>query len=371
MAIPAFPEENEASTPLALEIRKGIIADGPMPFREFMATALYNTDHGYYANEKLRVGKDGDFITSVSVGKCFGLILAHRLESYWKKLGQPEHFQIIEPGAHDGALCLDILTELRNSLPAFYHTVTNHLIETTEKLRHAQETKLDLHHSGKFEIHTSLSEISGAKGAILSNELIDAFPVDIIRWQDDSWHLLMVGLDENGHFTFIPATLPENDVALRNFCRGLHNFPEGYTTEFQPSLRSFTKEASQALNKGLFITIDYGYHQEEYYHPDRTKGTLQTYHSHQKSDSPLATPGEIDITSHVDFTRLLAEAEASGFQLGQLSNQASYLTHQAKDWLLSIEQAPTPDTLTLLRQFQTLTHPAMLGSRFMVLEMQK
>ena len=92
MAISAFPEENEASTPLTRELQKAIIANGPMPFREFMQTALYDPDHGYYIGEKQRVGKDGDFITSVSVGKCFGLILAHRLERYWQELGKPDTF---------------------------------------------------------------------------------------------------------------------------------------------------------------------------------------------------------------------------------------------------------------------------------------
>ena len=371
MAISAFPEENEASTPLTRELQKAIIANGPMPFREFMQTALYDPDHGYYIGEKQRVGKDGDFITSVSVGKCFGLILAHRLERHWQELGKPDTFQIIEPGAHDGALCLDILTELRDTFPDFYQAVTYHLVETTEQQRFAQETKLTPDHSGKFKTHCDLSEICGAIGAIISNELIDAFPVDLIQQKDGQWHTLMVDLDEKQRFKLSPAPLPEGQVELCNFCDTLKNHPEGYTTEFQPSLRSFTDTASEVLERGLLITIDYGHHTEDYYHPDRITGTLQTFHRHQKSDNPLSYPGEIDITAHVDFTRLQAEAEKSGFQLNSLSNQASYLTHQAKNWLLAMEQAPTSESVALFRQFQTLTHPAMLGSRFMVLEMQK
>ena len=371
MAITAFTEEHNTPSQLTQKLRNRISAAGSIPFREFMATALYDPDGGYYAGDQQRVGKDGDFITSVSAGRCFGLILAHRLTRYWREIGSPESFHIIEPGAHDGALCEDILVEIRDSCPDFYKAVRYNLIETTERLRSAQTTRLTPDHTGKFEIHTDLSAISNTTGAIISNELIDALPVDLIRWQNDSWHLLMVDLDAEGNFHFTPDSIPTENTELADFCTTLSHYPEGYTTEFNPELRSFAKSASKCLEKGLLITIDYGHHAEDYYHPDRKEGTLQTYHSHQKSDNPLAAPGEIDITAHVDFTRLQTEAEAAGFQPLSLGTQASYLTHQAKEWLLSIEQQLTPETPTLLRQFQTLTHPAMLGTRFMVLEMEK
>lgn len=371
MATTAFIEENIAPSALTQKLRNRISANGQIPFREFMAVALYDPDDGYYASDQKRVGKDGDFITSVSTGRCFGLILAHRLNHYWRKLDCPENFQIIEPGAHDGSLCVDILTEIQTSFPDFYQVVHYELIETTERLRSAQTSRLTPNHTGKFGIHTSLDAISKATGAIISNELIDALPVDLIRWEGNSWHLLMVDLDSSGNFHFAPTAIPSENYELLHFCSTLTNYPEGYTTEFNPELKDFAQQASSSLIKGLLITIDYGHHTEDYYHPDRKEGTLQTYHHHQKSDNPLISPGEIDITTHVDFTRLQAAAETAGFQLNSLGTQASYLTHQAKDWLLGIERQASPETATLLRQFQTLTHPSMLGTRFMVLEMEK
>lgn len=371
MAITAFTEENNTPSLLTQKIRDHITTNGSIPFREFMAYALYDAEQGYYAGNQQRVGKGGDFITSVSVGRCFGLILAHRLERYWREIGSPEDFHIIEPGAHDGALCADIIAEIQRSFPDFYRAVTYNLIETTEKLRLAQTARLTDEYAGKFKIHPHLSILSGLTGAMISNELVDAMPVDLIRRQNNHWLLLMVDLDAHGDFCFSPTTIPDEYRELIDFCKNLTDFPEGYTTEFQPKLRSFARESSQALGKGLFITIDYGHHGEDYYHPDRTEGTLQTYHSHQKSDNPLTTPGEIDITAHVDFTRLNTEMEAAGFQHRSLGTQASYLTHQAKNWLIGMEQEPSSETPALLRQFQTLTHPAMLGTRFMVLEMEK
>lgn len=374
MAITAFTEENNGVSPLTQKLRDQISSAGPIPFREFMTTALYDEAYGYYAGNQQRVGKNGDFITSVSVGRCFGLILAHRLERYWHKIGRPKVFHMIEPGAHDAALSLDILSEIHDAMPDFYRVIHYHLVETTDKLRTAQAETLAPLHAEKFSIHHSLKKINGVTGAIISNELIDAFPVDLIRFFQGEWQLLSVVLDADAQFKLSPTPLSVEDSHLIAFCEKLSekaDFPEGYTTEYQPSLKSYTAEASAALAKGLFITVDYGHHAEDYYHPDRSEGTLQTYHDHQKSDNPLAAPGEIDITCHVDFTRLCHEAEAAGFQLNSLGTQASYLTRHAKDWLLSLEKVLTPETPALLRQFQTLTHPSMLGTRFMVLEMEK
>jgi len=360
-----------ATPPFHPSLRENILSrikkHGNISFRTFMEMALYDPTHGYYASATQRVGKQGDFITSVSTGRCFGLILAHRLAHYWKSIGKPEYFHIIEPGAHDGALCHDILLETQTSFPDFYQTLCYHLIEATPHLLSAQQKKL-LPFPEKYVQHNSLSEISNLHGAVLSNELIDAFPVERIQFNDGKWHQLRVTAQEDT-FIFTPEKLPPE---LSDFCSQLGDaFPNGYTTEYNPSIDSFTRDVAQALHSGLFITIDYGHHAEDYYNPSRTSGTLQTYHQHKKSDNPLESPGEIDITAHVDFTHLTTAAESAGFSFRSLSTQASYLTNHARNWLINLETHPTQDAPSLLRQFQTLTHPSMLGTRFFVLEMEK
>ncbi len=366
MATPAF---SSGQSPLFEKIRNLIAEGGPISFHDYMQMALYDPELGYYASGTQRVGKKADFITSVSVGSCFGLILARRMVHYWKKTGMPDTFHIIEPGAHDGALCVDILAEIRAFCPAFYEVLHYHLIDTTPALIAAQEEKLGISHAGKFTSHRSMRDLTGLHGALISNELIDAFPVELIRYENGSWHQLFVG-ESDGTLHFLPGKC--SDPALGAFLSTLgDHFPDGYTTEYNPHLTRFTREASSALCSGIFVTIDYGHHGEDYYHPGRTTGTLQTYHRHQKSENPLELPGEIDITSHVDFTRLTTAAESAGFTFRSLTTQASYLTKHAREWLMSLETSSTSDSRALLRQFQTLTHPAMLGTRFFVLEMEK
>ena len=357
-------------------LQSRILADGPLSFRDYMATALYDPHHGYYAASTKRVGKAADFITSVSVGRCFGMILARRLHAYWLGSGCATTFHIIEPGAHDGTLCADILMEIKQIDTAFYDAIHYHLIDATPALIQAQQKTLEASFAGKFTSHQSLKKLHNLHGAILSNELIDAFPVELLRFEKGQWWQLMVGLnkDEDQSLTMIPREI-NHSPELKTFCQSLGTaFPDAYTTEYNPGIHPFTLDAAHALASGIFITIDYGHATEDYYHPDRSTGTLQTYHQHQKAEDPLVAPGEIDITTHIDFTRLITAAESQGFKNPSLRTQASYLTGHARSWLLDIENPDTPtspDTPKLLRQFQTLIHPAMLGTQFTVLEMSK
>lgn len=373
-----YPEFRTKATPalhqeqgdLRQKITTQIQNKGPIPFSEFMALALYDPESGYYAKTRQKTGKQGDFITSVSVGPCFGKLLAQRLFLYWQTSGSPASFRIIEPGAHDGTLAADILTESSGLSPKFFDSIHYHLIETSAYLREQQHSRLEENYHGKFTTHASLDAIDKGHGAVISNELIDAFPVELIQFSKGKWHQLMVGLDEKHNFTFIQAPLAAPE--LQELCNTLGaSFPEGYTTEHNTGISSYTKEVGRIIESGLLLTIDYGHLQDDYYHPARTTGTLQTYHKHQKAENPLLSPGELDITAHVNFSQLQAAAEDAGFKKNWFGTQASYLTQYAREWLLAMEQQPDPSHPELIRQFQTLTHPSMLGSKFSVLEMQK
>lgn len=368
MATPAF---TNSPNPLLDKIIHQIGREGPMPFRDFMAMALYDVEHGYYGTDRQSVGKAGDFITSVSVGRCFGMILAHRLITYWRQTGLPGPFCILEPGAHKGALCRDILREIKQRSPECYDAIHYHLIEPGDHMQDAQKSSLSEEFHGKFSTHKSLKDVRVDHGALISNELIDAFPVDLIQFSAGEWWQLYVDAS-HGQLEFIKQKTHIEELA--RFCSSLgDDFPDGYLTEFSPWIRDWARDAAGALGSGLMITIDYGHLAQDYYHPDRSSGTLQTYHRQQKSDNPLECPGELDITCHVDFSRFMQEAQAAGFSNPVLCSQASYLTSHARDWLIDIEAQfdQMQEAPALLRQFQTLTHPAMLGGKFTVVEMTK
>ncbi|MFK7910988.1 MAG: class I SAM-dependent methyltransferase [Akkermansiaceae bacterium] len=363
-----YPDSGTKATPaLGSIITENIKKSGPMPFSRFMALALYHPELGYYSSDRKKTGKQGDFITSVSVGSCFGSILARRLHCYWLESGKPADFQIIEPGAHDGTLANDILSEANKISKDYYQAIHYHLIEVSKELRCLQQSTLTKNHKDKFSTQAAMEGIQVRNGAIISNELIDAFPVELIKYNDKKWLSQMVSLDEEGQFTLATDEIETDEIQVFFDDLGNH-YPDGYTTEYNIGMTDFVRDASRSIESGLFLTIDYGHLQSDYYHPDRSTGTLQTYQAHQKAENPLQSPGELDITAHVDFTRLQKTAEQAGFHSPWFGTQARYLTEHAREWLLSMEGTANTE---MIRQFQTLTHPSMLGTRFSVLEMRK
>jgi len=205
-------------------------------------------------------------------------------------------------------------------------------------------------------------------GIILSNELIDAYPVKIIKKNNNSWLEAHV-TSHNNEFTFIHESI--TDPHLLKFTKSLpKNLPENYTTEFRPNLEILTQQWASLLKQGLIITIDYGYTYSSYYAPHRTTGTLRTFHNHQAGENPLENIGSQDLTAHVDFTQLSKQLINTGFTITHFSQQAAYLTKYATPWLTTVNSPPTAQEAKFIRQFQTLTHPTMLGKQFFVLEAQ-
>ncbi|MFD2158336.1 class I SAM-dependent methyltransferase [Rubritalea tangerina] len=349
------------------QIRRG----GPMPFDRWMSLCLYHPQSGYYLNGNQHVGKDGDFFTSVSVGACFGMLLAQRVLNYLEqteKTAQPLH--LIELGANNGQLAKDILDHLLTSAPEVYSQIHYHICEPLEIPRNAQSKTLAAH-AHKLTHHDSLAAIKSPfdHAIILSNELIDAFPVKLITHTEQQWAELYVDHTPELGFHFSPHPIQSPEALA--FLAQLPPLPNGYTTEFRPGLDAFTANCARLIKQGMVLTIDYGYTHTAYYHPERSTGTLRTYHGHKAGENPLDLPTQQDITAHVDFTQL-----ATSFQKHQLiptyfNSQSRFLTHHSKAWLAHIEQHPETLPHKLIRQFQTLTHPTMMGQQFMVLECTK
>ena len=100
------------SLPLVALIREHLQRNGPVPFPWFMEQALYHPEHGYYTSTRRRIGRQGDYYTNVSVGRLYGQLLASQLIEMWKSLGSPSRFTIVEEGAEDGQLAMDILSAI-------------------------------------------------------------------------------------------------------------------------------------------------------------------------------------------------------------------------------------------------------------------
>jgi len=336
-------------------------------FSDFMATALYEPRLGYYARESRQVGRGGDFFTSVSVGPLFGELLARRFLREWRDLGSPAKWRILECGAHDGTLAADILGSLARLEPRAIATVEYAIAEPLPLLQAAQRQTL-----AGFAAHTRFVTLTGEllteplPGIVFGNELLDALPFHLVEWTPDGWRECKVGTDSAGDFVWQTGHPIVDSPLLTALAPLGGDFPVGYRTEVRSNFREFLEPLTRSLSRGLLLWLDYGFARPEYYDPARTSGTLRTFSKHRAAENPLATPGEIDITAHVDFTAVAEVALALGCDPVSFRHQGAWLTEIGRDWLLSLEGQPQP---AALRQFQTLTHPAQLGANFQVLEL--
>ncbi|WP_411827463.1 class I SAM-dependent methyltransferase [Luteolibacter sp. AS25] len=333
-----------------------------------METVLYDPESGYYSSGAENVGKDGDFFTSVSVGPLFGRLLAGRFISWWENHGKPDKWRVLEIGANDGKLAADVLVKIREQSPEAWESLEYAIAEPLPTLVQAQHERLQSLAS-KLRIEESLEELMESKrpGVAFGNEILDALPFHLIRFENAEWKELYVAIDAEQSLAFTSFEIEPNSRLSSHTEKLGANFPEMYQTEIRTNLRDFLADVSNCLVEGTLLFIDYGFASEEYFHPARTTGTLRTYSKHQAAEDPLDRPGEIDITAHVNFTDLACSAEEIGYKATSFSSQSSYLTHLAKASILKGE-LNTPKEIS---QFQTLVHPAHLGEKFHVIEFEQ
>lgn len=350
---------------------------GAVPFSAWMDLALYDPQHGYYARRGgapgfREVGREGDFYTSVSVGEVFGLLLAHRVDQEWRDgFSRTLPFVLVEQGGHDGQLARDLLAGLREIGSPLLEGLEYRLVEPREALRAALEERLAAAPEDGVRVVASLEAARAPAGIFLCNELLDAFPVDLLVFEGGAWRERWVGWDAAAHR---PAWVSRGlRPELAGFAEELGGeFPEGCVTEVCSAVDRWMEEAARLFQRGLWWIVDYGHERADYYLPQRRQGTLRCYRGHRAGDDPFAFPGEQDITAHVDFTRVELAARREGLERRRFTDQHRFLVEAARPWLLSLEgKAPGPATAKRLRQFQTLTHPSMMGQQFKVMELAR
>jgi len=325
-----------------------------------MAQCLYHPEEGYYAQKTGEtVSKEGDFITSVSVGKCFGMLLSRRLLRFWEQNERSEDFAIIEVGAHDGSLAEDILETLPEISPEFAQAAQYFIIEPLPKRKKFLEDKF----GDRVTILETPENVS-EKGALLANEVLDALPVSLLLFSQNSWHEIWVNFEEELTWFAQPITNPE----LKQLTETLgKNYPEGYVTEAPPEFHAFFTSLNGLFEEGLMTFIDYGLDAANLYSTSRAAGTFRCYRKQQSLSHPLDHPGKQDLTADVNFSAAEEAAQSLGLIPCPIMHQSRFLTYCAQNWLLSKE----PPTGSILNQFQTLIHPGQFGSRFYFLELLK
>ncbi|BAU67029.1 hypothetical protein STA3757_44370 [Stanieria sp. NIES-3757] len=297
-------------------------------FAEFMDVVLYHPQYGYYSSGVVEIGSKGDFFTASSLGKDFGELLAIQFVEMWKKIGYPASFFLVEVGAGNGNLALDILSYLQNNEQDFFQALEYIIIEESPALKKQQQELLQ---EFKLKIKwRSLKNIPDHSlvGCVFSNELIDAFPVhQVIINQGKLQEVYLTNLENQitevyGELS-TPKLLEYFHLVKLNFPS--QDYPKGYRTEVNLAALDWLQTVANKLQQGYLLTIDYGYPAHKYYHPQREQGTLQCYYQHRRHNNPYLNLGYQDLTTHVDFTALELEGNKLGLTKIGFTQQGMFL----------------------------------------------
>lgn len=296
--------------PLVDRIRAGLqAAGGWWPFDRFMAAALHEPGLGYYSRGSRQFGAmpaDGsDFVTAPEMSPLFGRALARQVEEGLLAAGSDE---IWEFGAGSGALAAQLLDALGSRVGRYT------IVDLSGALRERQRERLAAYGD---RVCWADRLPSAMRGVIVGNEVLDAMPVRLLARGHEGWSERGV-VWRDGHFVFADrptAARPPVDPG----------FAPGAVTERHDQAQAFLRTLAQGLERGLVLLVDYGFPEAEYYHPQRSGGTLMCHRAHRADADPLSDVGDKDITAHVDFTGIALAAQDAGLDVLGYTSQARFL----------------------------------------------
>ena len=326
----AHPEAS-VSAALGRRVREEVAcAGGWIGFDHFMQLALYEPGLGYYARGDLPFGRfparapgdpGSDFVTAPVLSPWFARALAVQVAQGLRAVRPDGRAEVVEFGAGSGVLASQLLEALDAlGAPPSRYTI----VEVSGGLRARQRE-----HLAPFGDRVVWADRlpQAIDGVVIGNEVLDAMPVRLLTFDGQAWHERGVALAPAGAgraaaragelaFADRPTQArPPVDVP----------FVAGTVTEIHPQAQAFVATLADHLRHGLALFVDYGFPEAEYYHPQRTGGTLMCHRAHRVDADPLADVGLKDITAHVDFTGIALAAQDAGLDVLGYTSQARFL----------------------------------------------
>ena len=350
-------EQTARSAQLRARITQAIDqAGGAIDFEAFMDLALYAPGLGYYSAGPV-FGAGGDFVTAPELSPLFGACVARQC-AQWLTPGDA----VLEAGAGGGALAAQVLEGLARAgvLPEAYY-----ILELGAGLRAAQQAYLaEQVPELARRVHWLDRLPGGFRGIVLANEALDAMPVQRFRLGEPGIELLQVACAPQG---FVWRGRPADPALAATIATRTAGLAPGYVSEIGVHAEAWMCTLVESMHRGVILLFDYGFPRHEFYHPQRSGGTLMCHFRHRAHDDPLRYPGIQDITAHVDFSAIAASAHQAGAQVLGYTSQAAFLLGAG---LVDASGDGAEGALARARfsqQVHTLTSPAEMGELFKVL----
>ena len=366
-------------------IQDEIKKSGPIPFIRFMELSLYHPEYGYYASPRKKIGgQGGDFYTSPLVHPIFAKLLAKQLIQMadGMALSPEDPIMLIEFGAGDGTLCLQILQSIEQQNPSLFDRLRYMIIEKSLSFRLFQKERLLPRYAAIIQWGDKMP--NPCTGIVFSNELLDAFPIHrfqvengivheiYVDWKDDRFIEVATGVRPLRAAPNEPLSIPPLQGEVRWGWGKGRSLQPPWRFEMNPLALDWMRQAGESLVKGFVLTLDYGYPAQQLY--GRAKGTFLCYYQHTVNENPYDHIGEQDMTSHVDFTALAQVGEAAGLSLLGLTDQTHFLMGLGIADEMQIEAEKMEQSDAARRNFLAMRHlmdPAQMGKTFKVLIQQK
>jgi SAM-dependent MidA family methyltransferase len=301
--------------------------EGPIPFAAFMEAALYDPEFGYYMTAGPRIGREGDYYTSLDVHPIFAELVGRQIAQAAEEIVSSGEFTIVEMGAGKGLLAKHLLNTYRRDHPDFLSRLRYLLVERSPAMVETQKQHLrELTGTGvSIAWMPGLDAVSADSitGVFLSNELVDAFPVHRVVKRPVGLREIYVGWTEN---RFVEIEAPPSSHDLEGyFARIGISLEVGQQAEVNLQALKWMRQVGRRLRRGLVVTVDYGHAAADLYVPARKSGTLLGYYRHAVSDTPYVRVGQQDLTAHVDFTSLALAGQDVGLEVTGFTNQLHFL----------------------------------------------
>ena len=367
------------ATPLSRKIATCILESGaPLTFAQFMEMALYDPEHGYYLTGGNRsslgghaspIGtQGGDFFTAPCVSPFLAQCVVRQLQEIDVLLGSPSEFTILEMGPGEGRFIKDLLDEIVKRDSDLYSRLSVILVERSPYLRTLQEEALaSLYEQTGVTWITDLRALKDDSviGVLLSNELVDAFPVHRIRMEKDGLREIYVDHVAEAFVELIDE--PSTDELAECLKASDAELPVGFTTEINLNALDWMQQVARVLHRGVVITIDYGHTSQDYFSPERKDGTLICYYQHSVSTNPYERIGEQDMTAHVNFSSLAQTGEHAGLGLTGFTNLMHFLMSLGIDEMVADFDQESDEVKSAVE----LLRPHGMGTVFKVLIQHK
>ncbi|MCC6197089.1 MAG: SAM-dependent methyltransferase [Burkholderiales bacterium] len=328
---------------------------GWIAFARYMQIVLYAPGAGYYTAGARKFGPVGDFVTAPEMTPLFAQALAAPITAI---LDGADARDVLELGAGSGALADGLLAHVTGI--AHYR-----ILDLSADLQERQRARLTAHTSANW-----LDALPATiDGAVVMNEVLDAVPPHLVVRRAGDWYERGVAFAD-GRLQW--AERPLADTGLRALAESRFPADGDYESEINPAAEALVETLGRRLRSGAIVLIDYGFPAAEYYHPQRTGGTLMGHYRHRAHADPFLWPGLSDLTAHVDFTAIALAAERAGLAVAGYGPLAGFLV--GAGILDRLQAVGDPASAAYVREaaaVQRLLSPAEMGELFKVMVLAK